>query len=174
MTSNEPLATGPPLDPELVLRLHRRSMIQLLIAVATLGAFLIGSALSPGAALLRWVEEVPWLVPIAFILFVVFQQAVFRRHRLRMDAPEFKAILRDEWRRRSTDRATRGALIAVLVAQIPLALLISHVPAAQLPIGRFLGHLPALRAVLGMAVSTATLGLLAQLALFLFFDRDRE
>jgi hypothetical protein len=58
-----------------------------------------------------------------------------------------------------------------VVAQVPLGLLISQLPTVELPLGRLLGHLPTLRAVMGMAVSTVSLGLAAQVALFLFFDR---
>jgi hypothetical protein len=163
--------TEPAPDPELLLRLHRRSMIQILTLIVAFGAFMIASALWPEAALLRWVERTPWLIPMVVILLVVVQQTSLRKHRFTMDAPEFKAIIRDEWRRRSMDRATRGALIVVLVAQVPLGLLISNLPTVELPLGRLLGHLPTLRAVMGMAVSTVTLGLAAQVALFLFFDR---
>ena len=171
MTSKEPRMTEPAPDPELLLRLHRRSMVHILILIVAFGAFLIASALWPNATLLRWVEQAPWLIPMAIILFVVVQQTSLRKHRFTMDAPEFKAIIRDEWRRRSMDRATRGALIVVLVAQVPLGLLISYLPTAQLPLGRLLSDLPTLRAVMGMAVSTITLGLAAQVGLFLFFDR---
>ncbi len=145
-------------DPEAYLRFHRRSMLILLILVVVTGGFFIASALWPDAAMLRVVERTPWLVPILIVIGVAAQQTSMRKHRLALDSPEYKALVRDEWRRQSMDRATRGALITVLVAQLAVPLL-------------FLG-LPVARALWGMAATTATLGLAAQVALYLLFERE--
>ena len=67
-------------------------------------------------------------------------------------------IRQDEFRRVNLSRAQRAALIGVLILQIPLGLLFSH--------------LPAMRAVIAMGVTTITLGMATVITLFLFFDRD--
>ena len=150
--------TQPVSDPELYLRFHRRNLMFVLVLILGVGAFLIASALQPDAAPLHWIAGAP-VFPIAIIIIVAAQQTSMRKNRIKMDAPEFKALMSDEWRRQSMDRATRGALISVLVAQILLPLL-------------FVG-LPTIRAVWGMAAATVTLGMAAQIALFLFFDREQ-
>ena len=145
-------------NPELYLRFHRRNLMFVLVLILGIGAFLIASALQPDAPALHWISRAPVFFPMMIILIVAAQQTSMRRHRIRMDAPEFKALMSDEWRRQSMDRATRGALVSVLVAQILLPLL-------------FVG-LPTVRAVWGMAAATITIGMAAQVALFLFFDRE--
>lgn len=151
----------PTLDPsdpsELFLRLYRQSMIVVLALFVAIGAIVLASALWPDGVLSRWLVQAPWLVPVVTAILVALQQTSLRRHRLSPDRPEFQAILRDEWRRTSMTRASRGALVAVLAAQVPLALLL---------IG-----LPTHRAVWGMAGVTITLGMAAQVGLFLLFDR---
>ena len=58
-------------------------------------------------------------------------------------------------------RASRVALIVVLMAQYPLVLLFE-----------FVMQLPPPRGAFAMAASTITLGLATLMALFLFFDRE--
>jgi hypothetical protein len=146
------------IDPETLLRFHRRSMIFLLLMITALGAFLTASALWPEAGLLRWVERAPFFFPMMIIIAVAAQQTSMRRHRIALDTPEFKALMSDEWRLKSMDRASRGALIIVLVAQFLLPLVFAD--------------LPTIRAVWGMAAATVTVGAAAQIGLFLLFDRD--
>ncbi len=145
-------------DAELFLRFHRRSMITILVLVVAAGAFMVASALWPDAAPLRWVERAPWFFPLFIITGVAVQQTSMRRYGIALDSPEYKALMSDEWRRQAMARATKGALIVVLVAQLVLPLLFVS--------------LPTLRAVWGMAAATITLGLATQVALFLFFDRE--
>ena len=151
-------ATQPANDPEIYLRLHRRTMIFVLVLILGAGAFLVASAIWPNAAPMHWAAQAPWFFPIVITIVIAAQQGSMRRHRFAMDAPEFKALMQDEWRRQSVDRATRGALIAALAAQVLLPLL-------------FVG-LPTIRAVWGMAAATITTGMAFQVALFLYFDRE--
>ncbi len=150
--------TEPSLDPERYLRFHRRSMMFLLLLIVGSGAFLVLSALSPDATPIRWLARSSYFFPIAIIIGVAAQQTSMRKHRMALDSPELKALMRDEWRQQSMDRATRGALIVVLVAQVLLPLLFVS--------------LPTIRAVWGMAAATNTLGMAAQVGLYLFFDRE--
>jgi hypothetical protein len=84
-----------------------------------------------------------------------------RRRRWAPDAPEVKAAMQDEWRRTNMDRASRTALIVVLIAQWPLGIVFG-----------FLAQLPPPRAALAMAAATITLGLATLITLFLFFNRE--
>ena len=139
-------------DPtETYLRIYRRSMFLILILIAAIGAIVFSSVLWPDRGLSRWLAQTPWVIPVLSGLALAAQQGALRRHRLSPDAPEFRAIQHDEWRRKGMTRASRGALVAVLGAQVPLALL--------------LVGLPTVRAVWGMAGLTITLGMAAQVGL---------
>jgi hypothetical protein len=76
-------------------------------------------------------------------------------------SPEAKAILNDELRQTSLNRASRAALIVVLIAQLPLGLVFG-----------MLAQLPAARTAMAMAEATITLGMATLISLFLFFDRE--
>ena len=145
-------------NAELYLRFQRRSLSILLVLIVLAGAFLLVTALHPNATLLGWVERAPFFFPMLIIVGVSAQQALMRKHRIALDSPEFKALMSDEWRRQSMDRATRGALVTALVAQLALPFLF--------------GGLSTTRALWAMAATTVTLGLATQIALFLFFDRE--
>jgi hypothetical protein len=145
-------------NAELYLRFHRRTMLVLLVFIVMAGAFLVITALRPNAALLGWIERAPFFFPMLIIVAVSAQQTLMRKHRIALDSPEFKALMSDEWRHRSMERATRGALIVALVAQLALPFLFAGLATA--------------RALWGMAAATVTIGLAAQIALFLFFDQE--
>jgi hypothetical protein len=145
-------------NAELYLRFHRRTMMFLLVLILMAGAFLVVTALHPGASLLGWIERVPFLFPMLIIFAVSAQQGLMRKHRVALDSPEYKALMSDEWRRQSMDRATRGALVTALVAQLAFPLLFAGLSTA--------------RALWAMAAATVTIGLAAQIAFFLFFDRE--
>lgn len=144
---------------ERYVRFSQRSLLLVLVLVLALGALGLAAALRPELGA-RWMVQAGWMLPIAIVIAVgALQRTTLRGARWRPDAPEAQAVLRDEWRRASMDRALRVAFVVVLVAQVPLAVL--------------LAPLPSLRAVLAMAVATSVLGLAAFLALFLFFGRER-
>lgn len=145
-------------NAELYLRFHRRSMLFVLVLILMAGTFLVITALHPNATLLGWIERAPFFFPMLIIIGVSAQQGLMRKHRVTLDSPEYKALMSDEWRHRSMERATRGALIVALVAQLALPFVF--------------GGLSTARALWGMASATVTIGLAAQIALFLFFDRE--
>ncbi|MEO6326699.1 MAG: hypothetical protein ABIT01_03050 [Thermoanaerobaculia bacterium] len=143
---------------ELALRLYRTNMTLLFVMILALGALVLCSVLWPDGVLSRAVARAPGVIPVAIVLFAVVQQTLMRRHRFSLDEPAAKAMEQDEWRRASMARATRGALVTVVAAQAPLALLFVH--------------LPTVRALWGMVGMTVTLAMAAQIGLFLFFDRE--
>jgi hypothetical protein len=157
--SEEPSSHQTPLD--VFQQFSRRSRIGLLFVVALLGGTGLALILSPEGAVARSSARAAWLIPIAIVFVVVAVQASLGKRRWDPASPEVKAIMQDEWRRLNLDRASRYALIVVLAAQWPLALLIGFVSA-----------LPTVRTAMAMATASITLGLITFLALFLFFDRE--
>lgn len=151
--------TDPTTDrSELFLRYSRRSMFVSLGFILVMGSLAIALAISPDGAASRFLTGAPWLIPIACVIVVGAMQATLRGNRWTARSPEVQAIMSDEWRRSNLDRALRVAFVAILIAQIPLALLFTV--------------LPAQRALFAMAASTITLGLALIAGLFLAFDRE--
>jgi len=140
---------------DLILRLARRNLFILLIGVLLLAATLLSNVFNPDAPFSRWPSTMPWLLPMAIVIFVASSTG---RGRLNPKAPEVQVVLEDEWRQVNLARAMRIAFFAVLIAQVPQAFL-------------FL-QLPVLRAVMGMAVATITVAMTTLLTSFLIFDRD--
>lgn len=135
-------------------------MAILLVIILLLGATGIALTISPEGAVARSSARAAWFIPIA-IAIIAGVQTSFGRRRWDPKSEEVKLILEDEWRRTNMARATRAALVTVLVAQTPLAWTFG-----------FLTQLPPPRLAFAMAISTITLGLATVLALFLIFDRD--
>lgn len=158
MTGSQPANTPPTREQtELFLRMSRRALIIVLLTILLLGATQLSMALWPDAVLAQWPMRLPWLLPIAMITAVIALRVPLRG-RFTPNSPELKTFLRDEFRQANLSRAQRGALITVLIAQVPMGLL--------------LVHLPAVKAVTAMGASTITIGMVTLIALFLFFDRD--
>lgn len=151
--------TDPTTDrSEILLRYSRRSMFVTLVFILAMGSLAIALAISPDGAASRFLGSAPWLIPIAIVLVVGAMQATLQGNRWTPQSPEVQAIMSDEWRRSNIDRALRVAFVAVLIVQIPLALLFTV--------------LHAQRALFAMAASTITLGLALVAGLFLVFDRE--
>jgi hypothetical protein len=137
-------------------------MLLLLIVIVALGAVALALALRPDSAIAQVLEKAPWFFPIATIIGVAAVQTSLRKNRWDPKSPEVQAIMNDEWRRTNLDRAMKIAFIVILVVQLPLGWLF----------GVMLAQLSVLRAVLGLAVSTITLGMTTFVATFLILDRD--
>ncbi|HEU4699110.1 MAG TPA: hypothetical protein VFS40_08020 [Gemmatimonadales bacterium] len=145
---------------ERYLRFSQGSLAIALCLVLGLGALGLALVLRPETGA-RWMGQAGWMLPCAVVIAVgALRRATLRGDRWHPASAEAQAVLQDEWRRASLDRALRWAFVVVLLAQVPLAL--------------GLARLPALRAVLAMAVATSVLGLATLLALFLCFARDAE
>ncbi len=162
MTTQESLMTQTSDDAsEQLVRFSRRSMGTLLVIVLAFGAVTLAMTLWPEGATSRFMARASVYIPVAIaILFAAWRGALRGRH-WDPRSREAKAILNDELRQTGLNRASRAALIVVLVAQLPLALLFG-----------ILAPMPALRTGLAMSEATITLGMATFIALFLFFDRE--
>jgi len=163
MAPQELSMTEPTDNPsESFVRFSRRSMSTLLVMVLILGMVTLAMTFWPDATASRWVEHAPWLFPVGtVVLFAALRFTLFKGQRWDQRSPEAQAVLNDELRQASLSRASRTALLVVLVAQLPLFLLFG-----------VLADLPAMRATLAMVESTVMLGMATFIALFLFFDRE--
>jgi hypothetical protein len=141
-------------------RFSRKSMVALLFIVLLVGV--------TGIVLTTWPRQViplatsrgALLIPVAVAIVLGAQRARLGR-RWSPQSPEVKIVMHDEFRRANLDRSARLALIVVLIAQYPLALVYG-----------ILSRLPAPQLAFGMFFSTITIGLTTLISLFLYFDRE--
>jgi hypothetical protein len=140
---------------EKYLRFTHRGMVVTLLLVLAVGGVCVAMAIRPQDP--RWSAAMLPLWIIAIVVTVGLQRTL-GGDRWDARAPEARAIMDDEWRRSNMDRARRIAFGVVLGAQLPLAWLLSRLPASQ--------------AALAMAAATVTAGLATFIALFLYYDRD--
>ena len=140
---------------ELLLRASRRSLFVLLALILLIAATIIAHVLRPGSLLADWSARAPWLLPVAIVAIFGIVVAPMRR---RLGDAEMKTLRDDEFRQANLGRAQRVALIAALVAQIPLAVLASGLSAAA--------------AVTIMGVATVTVATATLITSFLYFERD--
>ncbi len=138
----------------------RQHMIALLAVIALLGATAVGLTLSPPGAVRNPENLVWWLSPIGLAIGVVLPMSIMRR-RFDPGSPEVSIVMNDEWRQQAMNRATRAALLTVLIAQWPLGLCIG-----------FMTRVPSPRAAMAMAAATITIGLTTLIATFLAADRE--
>lgn len=143
-------------------RYQRRRMIALLLVALLLGGIGLSLALSPPGAVAKMSNLPWWLLPIVIAVFVSLFTSAGQR-RFPADSPEVKTAMQDEWRRTNLLRASRIALIVVLIGQWPLGLAIGFLTHPQLT--------PA-RVASAMAAATITLGVTTTVLVFLFFDRE--
>jgi sulfite exporter TauE/SafE len=146
---------------EQLVRFSRRSMAAVLVIVAGTGAMALAMTLWPEGPASRFMETAGWVYPIAIVLLGAALRATLRGKSWDPRSPDAKAVLNDELRQDSLNRSSRAALIAVLVAEVPLALLFGTLAQAS-----------ATRTALAMAEATITLGMATFIALFLFLDRE--
>ena len=146
---------------EHLVRSSRLAMSTILVIVLVLGAGMLAMTFWPDGAAERFMAHASYLVPIAIVILGAALRGTLRGRRWDPRSPEVKAILNDELRQTSLNRASRAALIVVLAAQLPLGLLLG-----------MLAQLPAARTALAMAEATILLGMATVISLFLFFDRE--
>lgn len=146
---------------ENLVRFSRRSLAAMLVIVPGLGVMALAMTLWPEGAASRFMATAGWVYPIAIVFLAAALRATLRGKSWDPRSPEAKAILNDELRQHSMNRSARAALIAVLAAQLPLALLFGTLP-----------QVSATRTALAMAEATITLGMATFIALFLFLDRE--
>lgn len=145
---------------ESFVRFNRKSLIGLVVVTLALGGVGISAALSTqgsNAAKVPW-----WFLPVLLAVLVGAWNLVVGR-RWPADAPEVKVAMQDEWRRSNLDRASRLALVTVLIAQWPLGIALGLLTDPRLTL---------MRITSAMAGATVTLGIVTVLVLFLRFDRE--
>jgi FtsH-binding integral membrane protein len=143
---------------ERFIRFSHKTMLVLLVMTLALGGVGVNAALFPQSAIANRANLV-WVV----IAFLAVAWTSMARRLWPADAPEVKLAMQDEWRRANLLRATRIALIVVLLAQLPLALALWLLTDPRLTPPRVAG---------AMAGATITLGIVTVLILFLSFDRE--
>jgi hypothetical protein len=144
-------------QPERYYRAYQRTaVVCLLFAVAVGGFFLAVSsgALSGGAAQSGALS----LVVLFAVAFLAVPAVTLRGRRWRPSDPQAQLVRRDEWTRRSWNRACRVGFGAVLWAQLPLAFLLDR-----------LASEPSLTLMAGLSM---TLGLGAFWATYLYVGRQ--
>lgn len=141
------------------LRYGRQKLIALLAVTLLVGTGGLAMVLASGEPAERWVTNVA-LVLVLVALLVMVQFAI-RGRRWSPEAPAVQVALRDEWLRSNIDRASRGALAVVLLAQFPLAIFFGYRMELSQPQGPIV-----------MAAATFMIGLSSQIGLFLWFDRE--
>lgn len=145
---------------ERYLRFSHQSMVVLLVLILAVGALCLAMAFRRDGGS-WWMAQAGWVLSIGgAITLGVMQKVTLRGDRWDPATPEVQVIMHDEWRRTNMARAMRVAFVTILAAQIPIGLLVAH--------------LPSLRAVMAMAIATLTLGLVTLIALFLFFSREER
>lgn len=146
----------------------------LYLALGFLGIFsvsLVAMAFDPDGT---WAPRVALLyAPFPFMpLLIIFGVGLNARQlkglRFRKDDPAVRAVLNDEQRLHALNKAFRAALIAVLVAQFPLALLFLRHPMTKLATT----PQPVTLAPVFMGAFSLVLGVAALLGCFLYFDRE--
>ncbi|MGK2856645.1 MAG: hypothetical protein ACSLFQ_05505 [Thermoanaerobaculia bacterium] len=143
---------------ELLLRIGRRGLMVVLVMFVLCGATVVAHAVRPGSLLADWPSRVPWLIPVAIVLAAVALNAPLGKRPWRADGAEEQAILEDEFRQANLSRAQRITLIALLVAQLPIALVLMQFG------GEF--------SLMAMAVLNIALGMATLIASFLVLDRE--
>ena len=146
---------------ESLVRFSRRSLASMLVFVLVLGATALAMTLWPEGAASRFMARASWIVPVAIVILAAALRGTLRGRRWDPRSPEAKAILDDELRQASLNRASRLALTSLLIVQLPMALLLG-----------VLAELPGTRTALAMAEATITFGMVTFISLFLYFDRE--
>jgi hypothetical protein len=123
-----------PNQPESYYRAYQRTaLVCLLFAVAACGFFL---AVVSGTLSGRPAHDAALALSALFaVSFVAVPVITLRGRRWRRSDPGAQLVLRDEWTRKSWNRACRIAFGAVMWAQLPLAFLIERLaPAGPLSV----------------------------------------
>ncbi len=144
---------------ERYLRYHRQKLIALLVVSLVVGVVGLALVLTPTGP--NWRSTADFSLVVMALVILVLVQFAIRGRRWNPAAPEVQAARRDEWVAANVDRANRGALALVLLAQFPLAV----------PLG-YMTDLAPPRGPIVMAMATVLIALVARIGLFLWYDRE--
>lgn len=151
------MANQKPNQTELLVRYARRSLWVAMAVLAMLGAYAVLINLYPESAAAALAERMFMLLPIVLAIVIAALRSSLKGASADPKTPAMKAVLGDELRRHSLNRACRNGFFAVLFAQPLLALLVG------------VTYLP-YPAVL-MASATALVGVGVVLGSMLAYDR---
>jgi MFS family permease len=143
---------------EILVRRSRRSLLVFFFLILSFGAVLLAVLTAPHGPVSQFFSRAPWAFPMFIIGFVILQRALMGNAKWDPKSPEVRAIVNDELRRTSFDRAARIAFFVALFLQVPLALGIESLAPHY--------------ALLTMAVATITLSVATLVGLLLYFDRE--
>lgn len=151
------MANQKPAESDLLVKLSRRSLWVAMVFLAVLGTYAVLINLYPDSAAAALAERLFMLLPIALVIVIAALRSSLKGASADPGAPAMKAVLGDELRQQSLNRACRNGLFAVLLAQPLMAMLLG---VAYLPYP-----------VVLMASATALIGVGTVLASMLAYDR---
>lgn len=144
-------------DSDTLVQYSHRALWTALALLLALAAWAIAVNLFPASAAAGMAAKAALLLPLAIVIAIAVLRRSLRGLSGDPASPAMKAVLRDELRQQSMQRACRNGLLAVLLAQPLLALLFA---VAALP-----------QPVLLMATLTVLTGVVTVLASVLKYDR---
>jgi uncharacterized membrane protein YesL len=140
-------------------RYSQRAMVVGLLYALAVGVICLVAVLRPDSAGGHWISlSIPLLVVALLVALFILQRVTLRGESWRPSTPEAQTVLRDEWRQANIHRAMRGALAGVVIAQMPAAVLLMHVPSE--------------RAVVGMAGITISVAVATLQGCYLYYSRE--
>lgn len=151
------MANQKPNQTDLLVNYSRRSLWVAVAVLAMLGSYAVLINLYPESAAAALAERMFMLLPIALVIVIAALRSSLKGVSADPQAPAMKAVMGDELRQHSLNRACRNGFFAVLFAQPLLALLVG------------VTYLP-YPAVL-MASATALVGVGVVLGSMLAYDR---
>lgn len=144
-------------DSDTLVHYSRRGLWTALALLLVLSGWAIAVNLFPGSAAAAMAGQAALLLPLAIAVAVGVLRASLRGLSGNPRSPAMKAVLDDDLRQQSMQRACRNGLLAVLLAQPLLALLLAMTAPSQ--------------PVLLMASLTVLTGVATVLASVLAYDR---
>lgn len=146
-----------PTESDLLVKYARRGLWTALLLLLALGAYATVVNVFPDSEAAALARRLFALLPIAIVIALAALRSSLKGVRSDRRGAAMKAVLDDEWRRHSLNRAYRNGLAAVLLAQPALALLLSSTTLPQ--------------PLVLMAAATALVGTGAVLCSMLAYDR---
>ncbi|HZV65139.1 MAG TPA: hypothetical protein VFG03_09580 [Telluria sp.] len=146
-----------PTESELLVQFSRRSLWVALVLLLVLGGYAIVINVFPNSDAAALATRLFAMLPIGIAIALAAMRSSLRGAQIDRGGAAMKAVLSDEWRQHSLNRAYRNGLVAVMLAQPALAVLLAWMP---------LPHPLVL-----MASATALLGAGAVLSSMLVYDR---
>lgn len=144
-------------EADLLVRYSRHSLWLAVAVLALLGAYAVLINLYPDSGAAALAERMFMLLPLALVIVIALLRSSLKGVSADPGAPPMRALLGDELRQHSLNRACRNGLFAVLFAQPLLALLVG------------VTYLPYPAAL--MACATALVGVGVVLGSMLAYDR---